>query len=89
MLLTPLLVVDWLVVNWVLSPHRQVSVRVVAVSTIGANALRKGKKVVHYTLELNENYVGIRYDTIFTGIEPGKIPDNIDTDQRISTKNTW
>jgi replicative DNA helicase len=29
-------------------------------------------------LELNENYVGIRYDTIFTGIEPGKIPNNID-----------
>lgn len=50
-----------------------------ALSTIGANALRNGKKVVHYTLELNENYVGIRYDTIFTGIEPGKIPENIDT----------
>ena len=49
-----------------------------ALSTIGANALRKGKRVVHYTLELNENYVGIRYDTIFTGIEPGKIPDNVD-----------
>jgi replicative DNA helicase len=49
-----------------------------ALATIGANALRTGKNVAHYTLELNENYVGIRYDTIFTGIEPGKIPDNID-----------
>jgi len=49
-----------------------------ALSTIGANALRNGKCVVHYTLELNENYVGIRYDTIFTGIEPGNIPDNVE-----------
>jgi len=38
--------------------------------------LKQGKKVVHYTLELNENYVGLRYDTIYTGIEPGKIPEN-------------
>jgi replicative DNA helicase len=47
-----------------------------ALSTIGANAARQGKRVVHYTLELNQNYVGLRYDTIFTGIEPGSIPDN-------------
>jgi len=47
-----------------------------ALATIGANALKQGKKVVHYTLELNENYVGLRYDTIYTGIEPGKIPEN-------------
>lgn len=45
-------------------------------SAIGAHALKIGKKVAHYTLELNENYVGIRYDTIFTGIEPAKIPDH-------------
>jgi len=32
--------------------------------------------VVHYTLELNENYVGLRYDTIYTGIEPGKVPEH-------------
>jgi len=49
-----------------------------ALATIGANALQKGKKVVHYTLELNENYVGLRYDTIYTGIEPGKIPEHPD-----------
>ncbi len=47
-----------------------------ALATIGVNALKAGKKVVHYTLELNENYVGLRYDTIFTGIEPNKIPEN-------------
>jgi replicative DNA helicase len=45
-------------------------------SAIGANALKIGKNVIHYTLELNESYVGIRYDTIFSGIEPAKIPDN-------------
>jgi replicative DNA helicase len=44
-----------------------------ALSTIGANAAKAGKRVAHYTLELNENYVGLRYDTIFTGIEPGQI----------------
>lgn len=44
-----------------------------ALSTIGANAARMGKRVAHYTLELNENYMGLRYDTIFTGIEPGSI----------------
>jgi len=47
-----------------------------ALSTIGANAARAGKRVVHYTLELNENYMGLRYDTIFTGIEPGNIPEH-------------
>ena len=35
---------------------------------IGANAVRTGKTVIHYTLELNENYVGQRYDSVFTGI---------------------
>ena len=37
-------------------------------SKIGSEAIREGKKVVHYTLELNEYYVGLRYDSIFTGI---------------------
>ena len=44
-----------------------------ALATIGANAAKAGKRVVYYTMELNENYVGLRYDTIFTGIEPGSI----------------
>ena len=34
---------------------------------LGAGALKDGKTVVHYTLELNENYVGLRYDSIFSG----------------------
>jgi len=47
-----------------------------ALATIGANAAKAGKRVVYYTLELNENYVGLRYDTIFTGIEPGNVPQH-------------
>ena len=35
---------------------------------IGANAVKAGKTVVHYTLELNQNYVGQRYDSVLTGI---------------------
>lgn len=54
-----------------------------ALATLGANALKAGKRVVHYTLELNENYVGLRYDTIYTGIEPGKIIDNPDAVKKI------
>jgi replicative DNA helicase len=49
-----------------------------ALATIGANAAKAGKRVAHYTLELNENYVGLRYDTIFTGIEPGSITSHPD-----------
>ena len=30
--------------------------------------MKKGTNVVHYTLELNEAYVGLRYDYVFTGI---------------------
>ena len=37
-------------------------------SAMGAYAISQGKNVVHYTLELNEAYVGLRYDSIFTGI---------------------
>jgi replicative DNA helicase len=35
---------------------------------IGAHAVKAGKTVIHYTLELNENYVGQRYDSVITGI---------------------
>lgn len=35
---------------------------------IGANAVKKGLTVLHYTLELNEAYVGLRYDSVITGI---------------------
>ena len=35
---------------------------------LGAGSMKKGSNVVHYSLELNEAYVGLRYDSIFTGI---------------------
>jgi replicative DNA helicase len=40
---------------------------------IGAGALKRSKTVIHYTLELNENYVGLRYDSIFTGVTTANI----------------
>lgn len=40
----------------------------------GKSAVEKNLKVVHYTFELYEHQVGLRYDTIFTGISQDKIP---------------
>ena len=45
---------------------------------LGAEAMKQGKNVVHITLELNENYVGLRYDSCFTGINFQDIRKNID-----------
>jgi replicative DNA helicase len=47
-------------------------------AAIGAAAMMQGKKVIHYTFELSETYLGLRYDTIFTGIEPNKIRNHPD-----------
>jgi len=38
-------------------------------SKIACSALQKGKNVLHYSLELSENYVGQRYTTILTNIQ--------------------
>ena len=40
---------------------------------IGADAVAKGKTVLHYTLELNAEYVGLRYDTIVSGQPTGNL----------------
>jgi replicative DNA helicase len=40
---------------------------------IGASGIQKGLTVVHYSLELNQTYVGLRYDTVFSGITTGNI----------------
>ena len=40
---------------------------------LGANAVKAGKTVVHYTLELNAQYVGLRYDTIVSGQPTGNL----------------
>jgi replicative DNA helicase len=47
-------------------------------SHIGAEAVKQGKNVLHYTLELTQNYVGQRYDTIFTGIPSATLKENTD-----------
>jgi len=52
---------------------------------LGAEAMKQGKNVLHFTLELNENYVGLRYDSCFTGIDFQNIRNNIDiVKQKIS-----
>ena len=38
-------------------------------SALGAYAISQKLNVVHYTLELNESYVGLRYDSIVRGVE--------------------
>ena len=45
---------------------------------LGAAAVKMGKSVVHYTLELSEKYVGQRYDTVFTGVPSADLKDNKD-----------
>ena len=40
---------------------------------IGADAIKQGKTVIHYTLELNAQYVGLRYDTIVSGQPTGNL----------------
>ncbi len=55
-------------------------------AAIGAAAMRNGKKVLQFTLELNDSYTGLRYDTIFTGIEPKKLRDNYDVVKKAVNK---
>lgn len=45
-------------------------------SALGAAAIKAGKNVLHYTLELTQNYVGQRYDTIFTSIPSSNLREN-------------
>ena len=40
---------------------------------LGSEVVKQGKTVVHYSLELNENYVGLRYDSIFSGVTTANI----------------
>lgn len=44
--------------------------------SLGSKAMKAGKNVAHFTLELNENYVGLRYDCCFTGINFQDIKNN-------------
>jgi replicative DNA helicase len=53
---------------------------------LGVNALKAGKNVVHYTLELNQAYVGMRYATIFSEVPVANIKDNKEHVKEIITK---
>ena len=43
---------------------------------LGKEAMKRGKNVLHYTLELNECYVGLRYDSCFANIPFQDIIEN-------------
>lgn len=46
--------------------------------SLGAWALKYGKDVIHYTFELSENQVGLRYDSHFCDIPSNEIQDRKD-----------
>lgn len=46
-----------------------------SLSRIGIHALKMGLNVLHYTMELNEDYVGIRYDSMLINQESNKMKD--------------
>lgn len=49
-----------------------------AMMNIGAQALKKGLTVVHYTLELSEAYVAQRYDAVITGMATQNLKYHVD-----------
>ena len=51
--------------------------------SLGAHLVRQGKTVAHYTLELNANYVGLRYDTVFSGVTTSNIKFYQDDVQKV------
>lgn len=53
-----------------------------ALINVGMEAVKAGKTVVHYTLELNEGYVGQRYDAILTGTAVPNLKYNIEEVER-------
>jgi len=46
---------------------------------MGAAAVQAGYNVCHYTLELSEDYVGRRYDSLFSGVDIQQIHQHRDT----------
>ena len=45
---------------------------------VGAHALQKGLTILHYTMELNQSYVGLRYDARLTGLPVQDLKHNQD-----------
>lgn len=46
-------------------------------TNIGAYAAAKGKNIIHYTLELNEVYQSLRYDSYFLKVPPNEVKNHI------------
>ena len=44
-------------------------------TAMGANAMRRGKNVLHYTFELTEHAVGLRYDSNLCGMNSNEVQD--------------
>ncbi len=44
-------------------------------TAMGANAMRSGKNVLHYTFELTEHAVGLRYDSNLCGMNSNEVQD--------------
>jgi hypothetical protein len=53
-----------------------------ALVNVGMAAAKAGKNAAHYTLELNEGYVGQRYDSVLTGIPVPELKFEIDEVRR-------
>jgi len=53
-----------------------------AMMNIGAHILKKGLRVVHYTMELTEAYVSQRYDAVITGIATQNLKYHIEDIER-------
>jgi replicative DNA helicase len=47
-------------------------------AALGSGAMKLAKNVAHFTLELNENYVGLRYDCCFTHFEFQDIRNHVE-----------
>ena len=47
-------------------------------AALGAAAVKAGKTVAHYTMELSQGYVGLRYDTVFTHIASSQLSEKKD-----------
>ena len=57
-----------------------------ALVNVGAAAVKAGLNVIHYTLELNEAYVGLRYDAVLSGIQAQELKYHIEEVKEIVGK---
>ena len=50
---------------------------------VAANSVKAGLNAVHYTLELNDAYVGLRFDSVFSGIAAQNLKYHIDDVKKV------